>query len=101
MATVHLIEGPVGAGKSTFAAELSRTRRAPHLNLDEWMVNLFSKDRPEDGFMPWYLERKDRCLEQIWRVTCDLVGAGCPVVMELGLVQAAVDAANASVSGIL
>ena len=38
VATIHLIEGPVGAGKSTFAARLSVAHEAPHLNLDEWIV---------------------------------------------------------------
>ena len=35
MARIHLIEGPVGAGKSTFAAQLSGTYAAPHLALDD------------------------------------------------------------------
>jgi len=87
MATIHLIEGPVGAGKSTFAAQLSLTHAAVHLNLDEWMVTLFRPDRPESDFMEWYAERKQRCINQLWRVTCDLVDAGSDAVLELGLVQ--------------
>jgi len=87
MATIHLIEGPVGAGKSTFAAQLSLTHAAVHLNLDDWMVTLFRPDRPETEFMEWYAERKQRCIDQIWRVTCDLIDAGTEAVLELGLVQ--------------
>jgi tRNA A37 N6-isopentenylltransferase MiaA len=34
MATIHLVEGPVGAGKSTHAAHLSLSLAAPVLNLD-------------------------------------------------------------------
>lgn len=89
MATIHLVEGPVGAGKSTFAARLALSRGAPHLNLDEWMATLFSPDRPGDGFMPWYAERKDRCIRQIWDVTCELLDHGISAVLELGLVRAA------------
>ena len=89
MAAIHLIEGPVGAGKSTFAAELSLAHGAPHLNLDEWMVTLFSPDRPGDGFMEWYADRKDRCIQQIWAVTCELLNSGNSAVLELGLVQRA------------
>ena len=87
MATIYLIEGPVGAGKSTFAAQLSWTHAAPLLNLDEWMVTLFRPDRPNTDFMQWYSERKLRCIEQIWKVTCDLLDTGTNVILELGLVQ--------------
>jgi predicted kinase len=87
MASIHLIEGPVGAGKSTFAGRLALTHNAVHLNLDEWMVRLFQADRPEADFMEWYLERKQRCINQIWKVTCDLLDAGTDAVLELGLVQ--------------
>ena len=87
MATIHLIEGPVGAGKSTVAARQSLSHRAPHLNLDEWMATLFSPDRPTDNFMGWCIERKQRCLQQIWEVTCELMNSGIDVVLELGLVQ--------------
>lgn len=84
---IYLIEGPVGAGKSTYAARLSLQHAAPHLNLDEWMVNLFRADRPADDFMAWYAERKDRCLRQIWHTVCSLVDSGHSVVLELGLVS--------------
>ncbi len=89
MATLHLIEGPVGAGKSTYAGRLALAEGAVHLNLDEWMVHLFSPDRPADGFMPWYGERKDRCIDQIWRITERLMDADITTVLELGLVQRA------------
>ena len=89
MATIHLIEGPVGAGKSTYAGRLALAEGAVHLNLDEWMVNLFSPDRPAEGFMAWYAERKERCIEQIWHVTTRLLDARVDVVLELGLVQRA------------
>src|SRR5688500_9099140 len=49
MARVHLIIGPVGSGKSTFALQLARERGALRLNLDEWMALLFRPDRPETG----------------------------------------------------
>jgi len=86
MTAIHLIEGPVGAGKSTFATRLAFEQRAPRLDLDAWMVTLFSPDRPDDGFVPWYQERKQRCLQQIWSVTTELIEAGSSVVLELGLV---------------
>ncbi len=87
MATIHLIEGPVGGGKSTFAAQLTFTLEAPCLSLDEWMVTLFSADRSKTDLMLWYSERKYRCIEQIWKVTCSLIDTGTNAILELGLVQ--------------
>ena len=87
--TIHLIEGPVGSGKSTFAARISQAHSAPRLILDEWMVVLFRPDRPppgDPGFVEWYNERKQRCIEQIWRVASDVMDTGADVVLELGLV---------------
>lgn len=89
MATLHLIEGPVGAGKSTFAQRLGFDLSAPRLDLDEWMVALFRPDRPEVDFMRWYLERKDRCLTQIWNVAWEIIESGCDCVLELGLISRA------------
>lgn len=89
MGHVHLLLGPVGSGKSTFARTLCRERRAVRLVLDEWMARLFRPDRPERDVIPWYMERSERCLEQIWQVAEDLVEVGTEVVLELGLIQRA------------
>ena len=40
MAKIHLVEGLVGAGKSTFVAKLSKEHAAPSLILDKWFVQL-------------------------------------------------------------
>lgn len=87
MPRIHLIVGPVAAGKSTFALELSRQHRAVRLNLDEWMAQLFSPDRPDEGVMSWYSERTARCIEQIWRLTTSIIEAGADVILEIGLIQ--------------
>jgi predicted kinase len=84
---IHLIVGPVAAGKSTFALELSKQHRAVRLNLDEWMAQLFSPDRPDEGVMSWYTERTARCIEQIWRLTISIIEAGTDVILEIGLIQ--------------
>jgi predicted kinase len=87
MATVHLIEGPVGAGKSTFAASLATRIEGVHIALDAWFARLFSPDRPEGNFVPWYLERKDRLLELIWDHSRDVMRSGTDVILEIGLIQ--------------
>ena len=88
--TIHLIIGPVGAGKSTFARALGARHRAVLLILDDWMARLYGDDeRPAIGRIAWYLERRDRCLEQIWSVTRSLCDLGTNVVLEIGLIQRA------------
>lgn len=87
MPQIHLIVGPVGAGKSTFARALCRRHAALRLTLDEWMAALFSADRPATGVMEWYVERTERCVDQIWRVTTSAIAAGIDVVLEIGLIQ--------------
>jgi len=63
---IHLVEGAVGSGKSTLASRLSEEHRAPRLILDDWMATLYGPDRPSTGNIEWYLERKGRCIEQMW-----------------------------------
>lgn len=85
---VHLVVGPVGAGKSTRAIELSSMHHAPRLTLDDWMVTLFRPDRPETSVVEWYVERAARCVDQIWRTALEILRAGASVVLEIGLLSA-------------
>lgn len=87
MGRLHLILGPVGAGKSTFAMQLSARHGALRLTLDEWMATLFSPDRPTTGLVEWYTERADRCVDQIWKLASHLIDMGSDVVLEIGLIQ--------------
>lgn len=87
MAKIHLVEGPVGAGKSTFVAALRKQYAAPGFILDAWFVRLYSPDRPAVNVMDWYITRKERCLEQIWATAKEVLDAGHDVVLELGLVE--------------
>jgi predicted kinase/uncharacterized glyoxalase superfamily protein PhnB len=88
-ARVHLLVGPVGAGKSTFAQGLARERSALRLTLDDWMATLFRPDRPETGLLAWYRERAQRCIDQIWKLARELTARGDDVVLEIGLLQRA------------
>src|SRR4051812_12852863 len=86
-ARVHLVIGPVGAGKSTFAIQLARERAGVHLSLDAWMVQLFSPDRPATGVVDWYVARAARCVEQIWTVATSIIDVERDVVLEIGLLS--------------
>ena len=87
MQPIYLIEGPVGAGKSTFAKELAARRSGVHIALDECFVRLYSPDRPAEDFIAWYLERKDRLLDALWSHGAALAEANVLPVLELGLIQ--------------
>jgi uncharacterized glyoxalase superfamily protein PhnB/predicted kinase len=84
---VHLVLGPVGAGKSTYAQELAGGGRTVRLTLDDWMTRLFRPDRPDAEVMTWYVERAARCVEQIWRVALEVTTTGTDAVLEIGLIR--------------
>ncbi len=86
---VHVVIGPVGSGKSTYALGLCREHAAVRFTLDEWFTSLFSPDRPASGVVEWYVERAARCVEQIWRVARAVVESGTDVVLEVGLLRRA------------
>ena len=67
MPTVHLICGPTGAGKTTFARELATEPDALRFSIDEWMANLFAADTPDPLTFEWAIERVGRCEAQIWQ----------------------------------
>lgn len=89
MSIIHLIEGPVGSGKSTFATVLASRTNGVHIALDEWFANLFSPDRPSGDFVPWYIERKERLVDLIWRHSQRILASEKDVILELGLIQRA------------
>jgi len=87
MPIVHLIEGPVGAGKSTYAQALAARTGGVHIALDAWFATLFSPDRPAAEVLPWYVARKARVLALIWTHSQAVLAAGVDVILELGLIQ--------------
>jgi predicted kinase len=87
MPQVHLIEGPVGAGKSTYAATLVHRTNGIHVALDEWFAALFSPDRPAGDIAAWYMQRKERLLALIWSHGRRVLASGSDVILELGLIQ--------------
>lgn len=87
MKHIHFIEGPVGAGKSTYAKAFAARGGFTHIALDEWFVRLFSPDRPKDNFIPWYTERKDRLITLIINYARTILDSNNSVALELGLIQ--------------
>jgi predicted kinase len=83
-ATVHMICGPCGAGKTTYARAFAASHRAVVFVLDEWMATLFMMDAPAPIALNWALPRVDRCEAQIWKVAQEVLRCGVDVVVELG-----------------
>ena len=89
MGMLHLLIGPVGAGKTTYARRKTASAGGVVFDLDAWMVRLFGADpRPREDVMDWYLERRDRCRRLLWDTALDVLRAGPDVYLELGLLAA-------------
>lgn len=88
--TLHLLIGPVGAGKTTYGQRRASRAGGLFLDLDAWMVRLFGADpRPKEDVITWYLERRERCRGLLWQVALEVLRGGMDVFLELGLVTAA------------
>ncbi|MBD9358893.1 AAA family ATPase [Methylomonas albis] len=47
MGKIHLILGPQGSGKSTYARRLAQAEHATRFSIDEWMQQMFVPDIPK------------------------------------------------------
>jgi predicted kinase len=87
VASVHLVCGSTGAGKTTYAKALADRARGIRFSIDEWMANLFWADAPPAASFPWALERTGRCEAQMLAVAEQLVARGVDVVLDVGLAR--------------
>lgn len=88
-ATVHLITGSTGAGKTTYAMKLAQTENALRFSIDEWMVALYGPDRPDPLTYDWMMQRIDRAEAVIWRTVLDAAARGRSSVLDLGFTKQA------------
>ncbi len=87
---LHLLVGPVGAGKSTYARNRMSVEGGVFLDLDVWMVRLYGGDaRPAENVLAWYLERRERCRSLLWDTSIEILRTGSDVFLEPGLVSLA------------
>lgn len=84
-ATVHVVVGPVGVGKTTYGRRWAAAHGAVHLVLDEWMRTLYAPDAPTPPSLEWMLPRVRRCEAMMWSVVEQVVRGGLPCLIELGL----------------
>jgi predicted kinase len=83
----HIVAGPTGAGKSTFARELAANTGGVRFSIDEWMNSLYWMDCPEKNDLPWALERIARCEGLIATLATQLASAGTDAILDLGFTQ--------------
>ncbi|HKR89553.1 MAG TPA: AAA family ATPase [Phenylobacterium sp.] len=88
-ATLNVIFGPSGAGKTTYANAFARREAAVAFILDEWMARLYGPDIPAQVEYPWLVERVGRCEAQIWSTAAAVMATGTSVILDLGLMRKA------------
>jgi predicted kinase len=87
--TLHVIFGPSGAGKTTYAHAFARREKAVAFILDDWMARLFAPDMPEPLEYDWMIERVQRCEAQIWSTAAGVLATGASVILDIGLMRRA------------
>ena len=88
-ATLNVIFGPCGAGKTTYAHAFARREKAVAFILDDWMARMFGPDMPEPLQYDWMLERVGRCEAQIWSTAAAVLATGGSVILDIGLMRKA------------
>lgn len=87
MARIHIVFGPQGAGKTTYARGIADEAPATRFSIDEWMGELYGPDLPKQMDLAWIIERVQRCQRRIWATAQDIVGRGGNVVLDLGFMK--------------
>ena len=87
MGTVHIIFGPQGAGKSTYARKLAQEIQGSRFSIDDWMHQLYGPDMPKQLNFSWIMERVRRCEARIWATASDVARTGGSVVLDLGFMK--------------
>jgi predicted kinase len=88
-ATLNVIFGPCGAGKTTYAHAFARREKAVAFILDDWMARMFGPDMPEPLQYDWMIERVGRCEAQIWSLAAAVIATGTSVILDIGLMRRA------------
>ena len=83
MARLILVCGATGAGKTTYSLSLAKEIEAIRFSIDPWMQTLFSKDMTTLDFT-WMMERVNRCSDQIWQVSEQILAIDGNVILDLG-----------------
>ena len=80
MATIHLMYGFIGCGKSTIAKKLAKDLPAIWLCVDDFNFKLFGRNPYGDGFEKYVHLNKDL----IWDITKETINNGISVIIDSG-----------------
>ncbi len=80
MATLHMMVGLPGSGKTTEAKRLEREYRALRLTPDEWQYFLFGHDISD----PEHDERHTKIEELMWEIAEKVLKSGVDVILDFG-----------------
>jgi len=87
MGSIHLVFGPQGAGKSSYARQLAARIGGVRLSIDDWMAQLYGPDLPAPMNFAWIMERVQRCEKRIWATAAEIAGTGGHAVLDLGFMK--------------
>jgi len=86
---IHLICGPIGAGKTTFAHKIAKEHGAIRFSEDEWLNNLFVPGAPKtlmnapiEVVFGWAAEKFQLCRNQIWTICNQLLEQDISIVLD-------------------
>ena len=80
MATLHLMVGLPGSGKTPEAIELEHKYKALRLTPDEWQDFLFGHDIAD----PEHDERHTKVEELMWKIAVKVLKSGVDVILDFG-----------------
>jgi len=80
VATIHLMYGFIGFGKTTIAKKLAKEIPAIRLCIDDFNTKLFGRNPYSDGFGEYLKLNK----ELIWDITKETIGNGIDVIIDRG-----------------
>lgn len=84
MATIHILCGSTGAGKTAMARRLAEERGAIRFSIDDWLKTLFHPDLPPSHDISWILDRIERCETEIWKLVLQISARDVDTVLDLG-----------------
>jgi len=82
---IHLIVGNTGAGKTTYANNLQKSKGGIVFSLDTWSKTLFYPDQPDPINFEWIMERIERSESMIFKLVLQLEEQGVDSILDLGL----------------
>src|SRR4030043_2396865 len=80
VATLHLIVGIPGSGKTTLTKKLEQERSALRLTVDEWQIGLFGQDANE----PEHDARHSFIEAMLWNIASRALELGTNVILDYG-----------------